>query len=178
MLKTEGVYDDYCHHEFSISSNLNHTYLSNNLDNDSSLARAKFNSTLLDKPEYLTELPSFNLTNKEDEELDVDYNTNDNNEEIKNKNENENNKPDLNTEVNTENDQDVNSESIRIIKNVPSNDASFTFTTLSPGLIRAKRDNSKNRTNQVLKSFFCLFNHHLYYFYLECYLYFTIYIGF
>lgn len=71
MLKTEGVYDEYCYSEAAAA--LNHTYLSsvNRLDghlNDrnASLISAKLNATLTSLPDYTTELPSFNITNNDD----------------------------------------------------------------------------------------------------------------
>lgn len=74
MLKTEGVYDEFCYNELSIASSLNHTYLSSHLDDhpndrNASLFSAKFNATLASLPDdYTTELPRFNTTNNDDYE--------------------------------------------------------------------------------------------------------------
>lgn len=73
MLKTEGVYDEFCYSEVTIATALNHTYLSSQLDghlNDrnTSLISAKLNATLQSLPDYPTELPSFNTTYPDDYE--------------------------------------------------------------------------------------------------------------
>lgn len=157
MLKTEGVYDEYCYDE--VASNLNHTYLSNmqdaylNKNFNSSLSRAKLNSTLLNlniTNEYITELPSFENVTDLNEEEENDYKENG---EVDSTTESN---IELNTERNNDetNHEDVNndSESIRIIKNVP-----FLTTTPSTGLIRIKRDensedNLKNHLGGNLKN--------------------------
>lgn len=74
MLKTEGVYDEFCYSETSIASSLNHTYLSSHLgnhpvDRNASLLSAKLNATLSSLPDYTTELPRFNTTNDDDYEV-------------------------------------------------------------------------------------------------------------
>ena len=73
MLKTEGVYDEFCYSEVSIGTALNHTYLSSQLnghlnERNTSLISAKLNATLQNLPDYPTELPSFNTTHTDDYE--------------------------------------------------------------------------------------------------------------
>ena len=83
MLKTEGVYDEFCYSEVSIATTLNHTFLSSQLnghpnDRNASLLSAKLNATLSSLPDYIaTELPSFNTTN-------ADYNETTEEDDLKN----------------------------------------------------------------------------------------------
>lgn len=174
MLKTEGVYDEYCYNEISIGSHFNHSYLSsfNDYTNNSTLSRAKLpNSTLqTNLPDYITELPSFkNLSDVNEEDKDEDANADNEGENTTisslNARQPDANDDDDNDEANTDEpntdepnaDQDVNSnsESISVIKNVPSSSSivPVTTTTSTPGLIRVRRDNGENRTtNQVCVS--------------------------
>lgn len=156
MLKREGVYEEYCFDEITFASNLNQTYLLSNLDNHplnnsshlSRITSAKFNETLLNLPDFTTTEPSLNLSM-----IDLTPDTEPEWEEEKNDPNLLNNEETTTQTDLAEDNENVNSDSIR----VSSRTKPSIQTSTTPSLVRAKRDSENRTTNQVNLIFIALF---------------------